>query len=263
MLHPAPPLAQFDPELWAAIAAENRRQEDHIELIASENYTSPRCWRRRAPCSPTSTPKATPASATTAAASTWTSPSSWPSTAPRQLFGCEYANVQPHSGSQANRRSTSRRSSRATPSWACRCAHGGHLTHGSPVNFSGKLYNVVPYGLDRRPRRSTTTQVERLAQEHKPKMIVAGASAYSRGHRLEALPRDRRQRRRASDGGHGALCGPGRAGALSQPGRHRRLRHQHHPQDPARPARRHHPRAGRAREGAQLGDLSRRCRAAR
>ena len=142
-------LDKADPEVWKAISGENQRQEDHVELIASENYASPRGARGAGlASSPTSTPKAIRASATTAAANTSTSSSSSPSSAPRSSFGAEYANVQPHSGAQANQAVYFAALKPGDTILGMTLAHGGHLTHGSPVNFSGKLYKVVSYGVD-------------------------------------------------------------------------------------------------------------------
>ena len=156
-----------------------QRQEDHIELIASENYASPRVLEAQGSVLTNKYAEGYPGKRYYGGCEYVDIAEQLAIDRAKELFNAEYANVQPHSGSQANRPCI----------WPCckpgdtilgmSLAHGGHLTHGAPVNFSGKLYNAVTYGLDRRTRQSTTTQVERLAREHKPKMIVAGASAYA------------------------------------------------------------------------------------
>ena len=183
----------------------------------------------------------------------------------KQLFGADYANVQPHSGSQANRPCT----------WPCckpgdtilgmSLAHGGHLTHGAKVNFSGKLFNAVQYGVDTSNGLIDYDEVERLAQEHKPKMLIGGFSAYSQVIDWARMARDRRQGRRVLLRRHGARRRPGRGGRLPEPGAARRRGHLHHPQDPARSARRHDPGQGqrRDREEAAVAWSSRAPRAAR
>ena len=170
----------------------------------------------------------------------------------KKLFDAEAANVQPHSGAQANQAVFFAALKPGDTILGMSLPHGGHLTHGSPVNMSGKWFNVVPYGLDPETELIDYDAAERLAHEHKPKLIIAGASAYSRVI-------DWKRFREIADavgallhGRHGALRRARRGRPLSQPGRHRRLRDQHHAQDAARPARRPHPHAQRAREGDQL-----------
>ena len=133
----------------------------------------------------------------------------------KKLFHAEYANVQPHSGAQANQAVFFAALKPGDTILGMSLPHGGHLTHGSPVNISGKWFNVVAYGLDPKPSSSTTTQAERLAHEHKPKLDHRRRVGVFARHRLEALSRDRRRRRRAADGRHGALRGPDRRGRVS------------------------------------------------
>ncbi len=199
-------------------ARENRRQEEHIELIASENYASPAVHGGAGHrSSPTSTPRAIRASAITAAASSSTSPSSSRSTASKQLFHAEAANVQPHSGAQANQAVFFAALKPGDTILGMSLPHGGHLTHGSPVNMSGKWFNVVAYGLDPETELIDYDEAERLAREHKPKLIIAGASAYSRVIDWKRFRAIADERRRAADGRHGALRGADRGGRLSEP----------------------------------------------
>ena len=156
----------------------------------------------------------------------------------KKLFGAEHANVQPHSGSQANQAAYAAVLQPGDTILGMNLAHGGHLTHGHPLNFSGKTYNVVPYGVRKDDERIDYDELARLAEEHKPKMIIAGASAYPRIDRFRALPPDRRFRGRAVPGGHGAHLRAGGRGPASQPLPVRRHRHLHHAQDAARAARR-------------------------
>ena len=234
----------FDPELAAAIAGENRRQEDHVELIASENYASPRVMEAQG--------------------------SHADQQVRRRLSGqalLRRLRIRRHRRAPGDRTRASSCSAPTTrtcsrirvrrPTRPCtwRCcspgdtilgmslAHGGHLTHGAKVNFSGKLFNAVQYGVDDKGLIDYD-EVERLALEHKPKMIVAGFSAYSQiidwaqfraiADKVGALPVRR----------HGARRRPRRRGRVPEPGAARRRRHLHHAQDAARPARRHHRREG-------------------
>ena len=156
----------FDPELAEAIQGERHRQEDHVELIASENYTSPGCSRRRAPYSPTSTRRATRASATTAVASTSIIAEQLAIDRAKQLFGADYANVQPHSGSQANAAAYFALVQPGDPILGMSLDHGGHLTHGAKVNFSGKFFSAAQYGIRPDTGEIDYEQVQRLAEEH-------------------------------------------------------------------------------------------------
>jgi glycine hydroxymethyltransferase len=173
-------LAQSDPELWHAITAENRRQEEHIELIASENYASPAVMA--------------------AQGSQLTNKYAEGYPGKRYYGGCEYvdiaeqlaidrvkrlvhaeaANVQPHSGAQANQAVFFATLKPGDKILGMSLPHGGHLTHGSPVNISGKWFKVIPYGLHPDTELIDYDAAEKLAHEHKPKLIIAGASAYSR-----------------------------------------------------------------------------------
>jgi glycine hydroxymethyltransferase len=171
-------IESFDPELWQALQAESRRQEDHIELIASENYASPRVLQAQGSVLTNKYAEGYPGKRYYGGCEFVDIAEQLAIERAKQLFQCDFANVQPHSGSQANAAVYMASLSPGDPILGMSLAHGGHLTHGSPVNFSGKLYKIVSYGLDEN-EVIDYAQVERLAHEHRPKMIVAGASAYS------------------------------------------------------------------------------------
>ena len=185
-------LAEADPDVARAVADEGERQESGLELIASENFVSAACSRRPARCSRTSTPRATRASATTAAASSSTSSNRWPSRAPRR---CSAPSTPTCSRTRAPR-----------PTWRCylallkpgdtilgmNLAHGGHLTHGHPLNFSGKLFTIVPYGVRQDDERIDYDEVERLAARAQAEADRRRRQRLPAHHRLRAHRRDRR-----------------------------------------------------------------------
>jgi glycine hydroxymethyltransferase len=171
-------IERFDPELWRAIAAEQQRQEDHIELIASENYASPRVLQAQGSVLTNKYAEGYPGKRYYGGCEYVDVAEQLAIDRAKQLFHCGYANVQPHSGSQANQAVFMAALNPGDTILGMSLAHGGHLTHGSPVNFSGKLYNVVSYGVDA-DEVIDYAQMERLAHEHRPKLIIAGASAYS------------------------------------------------------------------------------------
>ncbi|MDV6250497.1 serine hydroxymethyltransferase [Vibrio sp. EA2] len=170
----------YDNELWSAIVKEEQRQEDHIELIASENYTSPRVMQAQGSKLTNKYAEGYPAKRYYGGCKFVDEVEELAIERAKQLFGAEYANVQPHSGSQANAAVYMALCEPGDTVLGMSLAHGGHLTHGSHVNFSGKIYNAVQYGLNAETGEIDYEQVEQLALEHKPKMIVAGFSAYSR-----------------------------------------------------------------------------------
>ena len=170
----------FDDELWNAILNETRRQEDHIELIASENYASPRVLEAQGSVLTNKYAEGYPGKRYYGGCEHVDVAERLAIERAKQLFGAAYANVQPHSGSQANAAVYMALLSPGETILGMSLAHGGHLTHGAKVNFSGKIYNAVQYGLNDKTGEIDYDQVERLANEHKPKMIVAGFSAYSR-----------------------------------------------------------------------------------
>lgn len=173
-------IADFDKELWSAIQAEVRRQEDHIELIASENYTSPRVLEAQGSVLTNKYAEGYPAKRYYGGCEYVDIAEQLAIDRVKQLFSANYANVQPHSGSQANAAVYMALLQPGDVVLGMSLAHGGHLTHGSNVNFSGKLYHAVQYGLKPETGEIDYEQVAALAREHKPKMIVAGFSAYSR-----------------------------------------------------------------------------------
>ncbi len=170
----------FDDELWSAVQNEARRQEDHIELIASENYASPRVLQAQGSLLTNKYAEGYPGKRYYGGCEYVDVAERLAIERAKQLFGAAYANVQPHSGSQANAAVYMALLNPGDTILGMSLAHGGHLTHGAKVNFSGKIYNAVQYGLDEKTGEIDYDQVERLAHEHKPKMIVAGFSAYSR-----------------------------------------------------------------------------------
>ncbi len=173
-------IAGFDDELWQAMQNEVRRQEDHIELIASENYASPRVLAAQGSQLTNKYAEGYPGKRYYGGCEYVDVAERLAIDRVKQLFGADYANVQPHSGSQANAAVYMALLSPGDTILGMSLAHGGHLTHGAKVNFSGKLYHAVQYGIDDKTGEIDYGQVEKLAREHKPKMIVAGFSAYSR-----------------------------------------------------------------------------------
>jgi len=169
----------YDDELWNAIVAEAQRQEDHIELIASENFASPRVLQAQGSVLTNKYAEGYPGKRYYGGCEYVDIAERLAIDRVKQLFGAAYANVQPHSGSQANAAVYLALLTPGETILGMSLAHGGHLTHGAKVNFSGKLFNAVQYGVNDHGLIDYD-QVEKLAREHKPKMIVAGFSAYSR-----------------------------------------------------------------------------------
>jgi glycine hydroxymethyltransferase len=172
-------IADLDPELAAAIASEEQRQEDHVELIASENYCSPRVLEAQGTVLTNKYAEGYPGKRYYGGCEYVDIAEQLAIERARELFGCEYANVQPHSGSQANAAVYFALLQPGDTILGMSLAHGGHLTHGAKVNFSGKFFNAVQYGLDPATELIDYVEMERLAQEHKPKMLIGGFSAYS------------------------------------------------------------------------------------
>jgi len=172
-------IESFDPEIANAIELEKRRQEEHIELIASENYTSPRVMAAQGSVLTNKYAEGYPGKRYYGGCEFVDIVETIAIERAKQLFGADYANVQPHSGSQANAAVYHALVEPGDTILGMSLAEGGHLTHGSPVNFSGKLFNVVPYGIDHETGLIDYDQVQALADEHQPKMIIAGFSAYS------------------------------------------------------------------------------------
>ena len=173
-------IASYDAELWSAMQAEEKRQEEHIELIASENYTSPRVMQAQGSVLTNKYAEGYPAKRYYGGCEYVDIAEDLAINRAKELFGATYANVQPHSGSQANAAVYMALCQPGDTVLGMSLAHGGHLTHGAAVSFSGRIYNAVQYGLNPETGEIDYAEVERLALEHKPKMIVAGFSAYSR-----------------------------------------------------------------------------------
>lgn len=179
-MFPKTTIKEFDPELWSAMCQEDERQEHHIELIASENYASPMVMAAQGS-------QMTNKYAEGYAGKRYYGGCEYVDIAEelavkrlKELFGADYANVQPHSGSQANGAVFQALINPGDTVLGMSLAHGGHLTHGASVNFSGRIYDAVQYGLNEETGEIDYDQVDALAREHKPKMIIAGFSAYSR-----------------------------------------------------------------------------------
>ncbi|OUS11066.1 serine hydroxymethyltransferase [Gammaproteobacteria bacterium 53_120_T64] len=173
-------LAQFDPEIWQSIQDEERRQEEHIELIASENYTSPQVMVAQGTVLTNKYAEGYPGKRYYGGCEHVDVAEELAVERAKELFGADYANVQPHSGSQANAAVYQALCEPGDTVLGMSLADGGHLTHGAKPSFSGKTYNAIQYGLDNATGEVDYAQVEALALEHKPKMIIAGFSAYSR-----------------------------------------------------------------------------------
>src|SRR5689334_2894585 len=235
-------IAAVDSELWRAIERENHRQHDHIELIASENYVSPAVMQAQGSQLTNKYAEGYPGRRYYGVCEFVDIVERLAIDRVKSLFGAEYANVQPHSGSQANQAVYLAVLKPGDAILGMSLAHGGHLTHGAPVNVSGKLFHAFGYGLRPDTEEIDYDSIQQLAEEHKPKMIVAGASAYSRTI-------DWRRFREIADSIGAYLT-------LSNPSWNRRLRHQYDTQDTSRPARWLHPRGRAACEGTQLACVS-------
>ena len=173
-------IAEFDPELQAAMDAECRRQEEHIELIASENYASPRVMEAQGSVLTNKYAEGYPGKRYYGGCEHVDVAEQLAIDRAKALFGAGFANVQPHSGSQANAAVYMALLKPGDVVLGMSLAHGGHLTHGAQVSFSGRIYSAVQYGLNPQTGEIDYDEAERLALEHKPKLVVAGFSAYSR-----------------------------------------------------------------------------------
>ncbi|MEC9364503.1 MAG: serine hydroxymethyltransferase, partial [Pseudomonadota bacterium] len=176
----APSLAAYDPELDAAIQAERTRQEAHIELIASENYASPAVMEAQGSALTNKYAEGYPGKRYYGGCEHVDVAEQLAIDRIKQVFDCDYANVQPHSGAQANAAVFLALVSPGDTVMGMNLAQGGHLTHGNPANFSGKQYKIVPYGLNPETGLIDYDEMERIAVETRPKMIIGGFSAYSR-----------------------------------------------------------------------------------
>jgi glycine hydroxymethyltransferase len=174
------PLAEADPEVYDAIQREIERQHSNLELIASENFTSEAILEAAGSVFTNKYAEGYPGKRYYGGCEFTDIVENLARDRAKKLFGAEHANVQPHSGSQANQAAYAAVLSPGDIVMGLNLAHGGHLTHGHPLNFSGKTYHIVPYSVRREDERIDYDEVERLAQEHKPKLIIAGGSAYPR-----------------------------------------------------------------------------------
>lgn len=173
-------LQQFDPSIADLVKRENERQLDHLEMIASENFVSPAVLEAMGSVLTNKYAEGYPGKRYYSGCEVVDEVENLAIERAKKIFGADYVNVQPHSGSQANMAVYMSVLDPGDKILAMSLAHGGHLTHGSPVNFSGKLYHIIPYGVHAQTQLIDYDQVESLAKEQKPKMIVCGASAYSR-----------------------------------------------------------------------------------
>jgi glycine hydroxymethyltransferase len=176
----ARPLSQVDPEIYDAIRKETERQNSRLELIASENFTSEAVLEAGGSVFTNKYAEGYPGKRYYGGCEWTDEVENLARDRAKKLFGAEYANVQPHSGSQANQAAYSSVLTPGDTILGMNLAHGGHLTHGHPLNFSGKTYKIVPYGVRKDTEQIDYDELARLAEEHKPKMIVAGGSAYPR-----------------------------------------------------------------------------------
>ena len=174
------PLAQVDPEIAELIHKETERQNSRLELIASENFTSEAVLEAAGSVFTNKYAEGYPGKRYYGGCEHTDVVENLARDRAKKLFGAEYANVQPHSGSQANQAAYASVLNPGDPVLGMNLSHGGHLTHGHPLNFSGKTYKIIPYGVRREDERIDYDELARLADEHKPKMIIAGGSAYPR-----------------------------------------------------------------------------------
>src|SRR5438876_3095657 len=176
----ARPLAEVDPQVYDAIRRETKRQQSQIELIASENFTSEAILEAAGSVFTNKYAEGYPAKRYYAGCECADEVENLARERALKLFGAEYVNVQPHSGSQANQAAYAAVLQPGDTVLGMNLAHGGHLTHGNPLNFSGKTYKIVPYGVRRDDEQIDYDELAKLAEEHRPKMIIAGGSAYPR-----------------------------------------------------------------------------------
>jgi glycine hydroxymethyltransferase len=176
----ARPLAEVDPEIYAQTVAETERQNSHLELIASENFTSEAVLEAAGSVFTNKYAEGYPGKRYYGGCENTDIVENLARDRAKKLFGAEYVNVQPHSGSQANQAAYAAVLSPGDVILGMNLAHGGHLTHGHQLNFSGKTYQIVPYGVSKEDERIDYAELAKLAEQHKPKLIIAGGSAYPR-----------------------------------------------------------------------------------
>ena len=234
-------IAELDPEIAGFIDAELARQREGLEMIASENHTAAAVMAAQGSVLTNKYAEGYPGRRYYGGCEHVDEIERIAIDRVKALFGAEYANVQPHSGAQANAAVMHALIRPGDTVLGLNLAHGGHLTHGMKINFSGRLYSIVPYGLDEETGRVDMAEVERLANEHEPKLIVAGWSAYTRQLDFAEFRRIADAGRRLPHGRHGPLRRSRRRWPppLTGPARPRRVLDD--AQDPRRSPRRHHP----------------------
>lgn len=238
-------IQKADPELYAAMDAELKRQQGNIELIASENIVSPAVMAAAGSHLTNKYAEGLPGKRYYGGCEFVDVAENLARDRLKQIFGCDHCNVQPHSGAQANFAVYFAMLEPGDTIMGMNLSHGGHLTHGSPVNISGKYFKIVSYGVSPETETIDYDEMEKLALESKPKLIVSGAKRLSPHDRFQAYPRNLRQSGGVHDGGHRAYRGIGGGGASSLARAVRRFRDHYDAQDPARtPRRRHHVQGG-------------------
>ena len=194
------PLAEVDPEIAQAIENEERRQHEGLELIASENFVSEAVLEAAGSVFTNKYAEGYPGKRYYGGCEFTDVVENLARDRAKQLFGAEHANVQPHSGSTANMAAYAAVIKPGDTILGLNLAHGGHLTHGHPLNFSGKTYKIVPYGVTKETETIDYDDLEKIAEREQPKLIIGGGSAYPRVHRFRAHAQDRRQSWRALPG---------------------------------------------------------------
>ena len=231
-------LRTVDPEIAEAIEHERLRQQENIELIASENFTSPAVMEAQGSVLTNKYAEGYPKKRWYGGCENVDVVEQLAIDRAKKLFGAEHANVQPHSGSGANMAVYFAFLKPGDKMLTMDLSHGGHLTHGNKANFSGKFFEIVHYGVRKEDERIDYDQLAQMAREHKPKMITVGASAYPRIIDFERMGEIAREVGALSAGGHRAHRRAGGGRAASQPDAARGFCDDHHAQDVARPARR-------------------------
>ncbi len=244
-------LEQVDPEIAKAIRDETERQSRNLELIASENFVSEAVLEAVGSVMTNKYAEGYPGKRYYGGCEIVDIAEELAICRAKELFGAEHVNVQPHSGSQANMAVYFTLLKPGDTVLGPNLAHGGHLTAGSPMNFSGRFYKIVPYGVTKDTERIDMDQVRDLARAHRPKLIIAGGSAFPRAIEFKPFREiaDEVEAVLMADIAHPA--GLVAAGLHPVAGAVRRLRHHHHPQDSTRPARRHGDVPGAVREGSR------------
>lgn len=235
-------LTDVDPELADAILNEERRQEEHVELIASENYASPLVMAIQNSVFTNKYAEGYPGKRYYSGCEFVDVAERLAIERAKVLFDCDYANVQPHAGAQANAAVFLALTNPGDTVMGMNLAQGGHLTHGNPSNFSGRHYKIVPYGLDPETGLINYDEMERIALETRPKMLIGGLFCLLAPQRLGTDACHRRQSRGCVLGGYGACCRSGGCGRIPQSVALCSCGNQYDTQNLARPARRHHPR---------------------